>query len=54
MHLNQIIQIEGFQSILYSLVDVIDIGIHIIDQTGLTIVYNKKMAEIEGMFQKMY
>jgi arginine utilization regulatory protein len=30
-------------------VDVIDIGIHIIDIKGRTIVYNKKMAEIEGM-----
>ncbi|WP_407951473.1 sigma-54 interaction domain-containing protein [Peribacillus psychrosaccharolyticus] len=40
---------EDFHSILYSLTDVIDIGIHIIDQNGLTIVYNKKMSEIEGM-----
>ncbi|PJN92211.1 sigma-54-dependent Fis family transcriptional regulator, partial [Bacillus sp. mrc49] len=49
MYLDQIIKIEGFQTILYSLVDVIDIGIHIIDTKGRTIVYNKKMAEIEGM-----
>lgn len=49
MNLNQIINIDGFETILYSLVDVIDIGIHIIDTEGLTIVYNKKMAEIEGM-----
>ena len=40
---------EDFRSILYSLTDVIDIGIHIIDQDGLSIVYNKKMSEIEGM-----
>lgn len=40
---------EDFHSILYSLTDVIDIGIHIIDQNGLTIIYNKKMSEIEGM-----
>lgn len=49
MNLDQIIKIDGFQSILYSLVDVIDTGIHIIDIKGRTIVYNKKMAEIEGM-----
>lgn len=40
---------EDFHSILYSLTDVIDIGIHIIDQNGRTIIYNKKMSEIEGM-----
>lgn len=49
MNLDQIIKIDGFQTILYSLVDVIDTGIHIIDIKGRTIVYNKKMAEIEGM-----
>jgi len=43
------LDIEDFHSILYSLTDVIDIGIHIIDKEGLTIVYNKKMSEIEGM-----
>ena len=31
MYLNKIVQIEGFQTIVNSLVDVIDIGIHIID-----------------------
>lgn len=40
---------EDYHSILYSLTDVIDIGIHIIDQNGRTIIYNKKMSEIEGM-----
>ena len=49
MDLNQLMKMDGFQTILYSLVDVIDTGIHIIDKKGLTIVYNKKMAEIEGM-----
>lgn len=49
MHLDQIVKIEGFQTILHSLVDVIDIGLHIIDIKGRTIIYNKKMAEIEGM-----
>ncbi|MFJ7678959.1 sigma-54 interaction domain-containing protein [Peribacillus sp. NPDC097198] len=52
MDLNQIMRIEGFQTILHSLVDVIDIGIHIIDRNGLTVIYNKKMAEIEGMDSK--
>jgi arginine utilization regulatory protein len=49
MNLNKIIQIDNFESILHSIVDVIDIGIHIIDKEGSTIIYNKKMAEIEGM-----
>ncbi|MGE7602352.1 sigma-54 interaction domain-containing protein [Peribacillus sp. NPDC097675] len=49
MDFNQLMKMDGFQPILYSLVDVIDTGIHIIDRKGLTIVYNKKMAEIEGM-----
>ena len=49
MDLNQLMKMDEFQTILYSLVDVIDTGIHIIDKKGLTIVYNKKMAEIEGM-----
>lgn len=40
---------EDYHSILYSLTDVIDIGIHIIDQNGRTIIYNKKMSEIEDM-----
>lgn len=52
MGFNQLMKMDGFQTILYSLVDVIDTGIHIIDRKGLTIVYNKKMAEIEGMDPK--
>lgn len=40
---------EDYHSILYSLTDLIDIGIHIIDQNGRTIIYNKKMSEIEDM-----
>ncbi|WP_214480722.1 sigma 54-interacting transcriptional regulator [Bacillus sp. SM2101] len=31
------------------LVDEIDVGVHVIDQHGRTIIYNKKMAQIEGM-----
>ncbi|MGG0716032.1 sigma 54-interacting transcriptional regulator [Robertmurraya massiliosenegalensis] len=27
----------------------IDVGVHVIDSTGKTIIYNKKMSEIEGM-----
>ena len=52
MHVNKIVQIEGIQTIVNSIVDVIDIGIHIIDKTGVTIVYNKKMGEMEGMFSE--
>ncbi|MFS0784014.1 sigma 54-interacting transcriptional regulator [Bacillus sp. 1P06AnD] len=43
------LKINGFQPILRTIVDVIDMGIHIINKEGLTIIYNKKMAEIEGM-----
>jgi arginine utilization regulatory protein len=37
--------IKIYQKIL----DEINVGIHAIDQTGKTIIYNRKMAEIEGM-----
>ncbi|QKY71705.1 sigma-54-dependent Fis family transcriptional regulator [Lentibacillus sp. CBA3610] len=31
------------------LIDAVDIGIHVIDQNGDTVIYNKKMMEIESM-----
>ncbi|TXC90799.1 PAS domain S-box protein [Metabacillus litoralis] len=43
------LKLDDLQAILHTLVDNIDTGIHIINQDGLTILYNKKMAEIEGM-----
>lgn len=42
----------SLQSILQRVVNVIDSGIHIINREGITIVYNEKMAEIEGMIVK--
>lgn len=32
-----------------TVLDSIDIGVHVIDSNGKTIIYNKKMSEIEGM-----
>ncbi|WP_204954189.1 sigma-54 interaction domain-containing protein [Metabacillus crassostreae] len=43
------LKLDDLQAILHTLVNNIDTGIHIINQDGLTILYNKKMAEIEGM-----
>ncbi|MEH6943900.1 sigma-54 interaction domain-containing protein [Bacillus sp. JJ722] len=42
----------SLQSILQRIVNVVDSGIHIINREGVTIVYNEKMAEIEGMIVK--
>lgn len=49
MNLENMLKLDDVQAILHTLVDNIDTGIHIINQDGLTILYNKKMAEIEGM-----
>lgn len=34
-----------YEKVLHS----IDVGVHVVDSTGKTIIYNKKMSEIEGM-----
>ncbi|MGE6257578.1 sigma 54-interacting transcriptional regulator [Heyndrickxia sporothermodurans] len=37
------------QAMIYeTIIDLIDVGIHVIDENGKTILYNKKMMEIEG------
>ncbi|KUP06120.1 hypothetical protein Q73_11870 [Bacillus coahuilensis m2-6] len=47
MPLNQLSQIHLYQQIL----DNINVGVHAIDSYGKTILYNRRMAEIEGMIQ---
>lgn len=49
MEKENMLKLNELQAILHTLVNNIDTGIHIINQDGLTILYNKKMAEIEGM-----
>jgi len=52
MNLDQIIKIDGFQSILYSLVDVIDTGIHIIDIKGGRLYITRKWQKSKEWIQK--
>ncbi len=41
--------LEQMNQLYQMLVDEINVGIHVIDQNGNTIIYNKKMMEIESM-----
>ncbi|NEY71448.1 PAS domain S-box protein [Bacillus mesophilus] len=41
--------IDGLEDIYQTLLKVIDVGVHVIDESGKTVIYNQKMAEIEGM-----
>jgi arginine utilization regulatory protein len=41
--------LQTLTKIYQKILDEINVGIHAIDQTGKTIIYNRKMAEIEGM-----
>lgn len=43
---------QKFTQIYQKLLDEIDIGVHVIDDAGKTIIYNRKMSEIEGMDAK--
>ncbi|RCW79278.1 PAS domain S-box-containing protein [Halanaerobium sp. DL-01] len=43
---------ENYKKILGTILDLIDEGIHIIDNKGKTIFYNKKMAELENQNRK--
>jgi arginine utilization regulatory protein len=49
MNIERMNQIEGIEDIYRTLLDVVDVGVHVIDETGNTIIYNQKMAEMEGM-----
>lgn len=46
---NKSIKYLTLQALLEKIVNVIDSGIHVINHEGITIIYNEKMAEIEGM-----
>ncbi|MDE1377007.1 PAS domain-containing protein, partial [Bacillus licheniformis] len=35
--------------IFQRIIDEIDIGLHVVDENGTSVVYNKKMSQIEGM-----
>ncbi|KAB7706941.1 PAS domain S-box protein [Bacillus aerolatus] len=41
--------LESLLTMYKEVVEKVDLGIHVIDSTGKTIIYNKKMREIEGM-----
>lgn len=48
-------QTKGDNTLLHIytyLLDELDEGVHVVDRTGKTIVYNKKMAELENMLQE--
>ncbi|MED4016019.1 sigma-54 interaction domain-containing protein [Sutcliffiella cohnii] len=49
MQLKNIGKMESMEAIFQTLLNVIEVGIHVIDRDGKTIIYNHKMAEIEGM-----
>ncbi|MBU8880727.1 sigma 54-interacting transcriptional regulator [Bacillus sp. FJAT-29790] len=49
MHKKEIAQLQLKNEIFQQILKEIDIGVHVIDHEGKTIIYNKKMAEIEGM-----
>ncbi|UII55351.1 sigma 54-interacting transcriptional regulator [Cytobacillus spongiae] len=42
-------ELHNINKMYQRLVDEIDVGVHVVDETGKTIIYNKKMVEIEGM-----
>lgn len=43
---------EIFFQIYNEVLDSIDVGVHVVDHKGKTIIYNEKMSEIEGMNSK--
>lgn len=49
MNKKELFQLQLKNKIYQQILKEIDIGVHVIDHEGKTIIYNKKMAEIEGM-----
>lgn len=49
MNKKELAQLQLKNKIYQQILKEIDIGVHVIDHEGKTIIYNKKMAEIEGM-----
>ena len=39
-----------YKSIIDTILENIDIGIHIVDSSGKTIIYNQAMADMEGLY----
>ncbi len=46
------INIEYMQLFMEAIIDEIDVGLHVIDKNGTTILYNKKMSQLESMDSK--
>ncbi|WP_353854534.1 sigma 54-interacting transcriptional regulator [Bacillus sp. Bos-x628] len=46
---NQLAKLENEIDLYKKMLDLIDVGVHAIDENGNTIVYNKKMMEIESL-----
>ncbi|MFO1445377.1 sigma 54-interacting transcriptional regulator [Bacillus sp. Bva_UNVM-123] len=49
MNKKEIMELQLKNRIFQQILKEIDIGVHVVDNEGKTIIYNKKMAEIEGM-----
>ncbi len=43
------LKLDGLLKMYEFLLDQLDEGVHVIDKTGKTVIYNRKMAEMEGM-----
>ncbi|WP_394139493.1 sigma-54 interaction domain-containing protein [Cytobacillus oceanisediminis] len=49
MNQHEFEQLQLKNKIFQRILDEIDVGVHVVDDEGTTIIYNKKMVEIEGM-----
>lgn len=49
MNQHEFEQLQLKNKIFQRILDEIDVGVHVVDDEGKTIIYNKKMVEIEGM-----
>nr|WP_245746186.1 sigma 54-interacting transcriptional regulator [Evansella caseinilytica] len=47
--MSQLTSLPHLHQSYIQLLDAIDVGIHVINHEGLSVIYNKKMSEIEGM-----
>jgi len=46
------LMIQKMNEIFQKIIEEVDVGIHVVDETGKTIIYNHKMMEIESMDKK--
>jgi len=49
MNENDVVQLNEMNKFFQQILGEIDVGVHVVNNEGKTIIYNKKMAEIEGM-----